>query len=100
MRTHTALVTLVASLTIAAAEDITVTTTKGRLRGERVDADMGQYYYAFKGVPYAKSPTKDLRFQVWAISPGPFEFNLFRYELAIFYNFIADRHVKQASIHF
>ena len=79
MRTHTALVTLVASLTIAAAEDITVTTTKGRLRGERVDADMGQYYYAFKGVPYAKSPTKDLRFQVWASSPGPFEFNLFRF---------------------
>merc|ERR1712227_483968 len=48
---------------MGAAEDITVTTTKGRLRGERVDADMGQYYYAFKGVPYAKSPTKDLRFQ-------------------------------------
>ena len=64
MRTHKALVTLVATLAITAAEDITVTTTKGRLRGERVDADMGQYYYAFKGVPYAKSPTKDLRFQV------------------------------------
>jgi len=63
MRTHKALVTLVATLAITAAEDITVTTTKGRLRGERVDADMGQYYYAFKGVPYAKSPTKDLRFQ-------------------------------------
>ena len=67
MRTHTALVTLVATLAITAAEDITVTTTKGRLRGERADADMGQYYYAFKGVPYAKSPTKDLRFQVWTI---------------------------------
>ncbi len=67
MRTHKALVTLAATLTIAAAEDITVTTTKGRLRGERVDADMGQYYYAFKGVPYAKSPTKDLRFQVWVM---------------------------------
>ena len=64
MRTHAALVTLAASLAISAAEDITVTTTRGRLRGERVDADMGQYYYAFKGVPYAKSPTKELRFQV------------------------------------
>ena len=77
MRTHTALVTLVATLAITAAEDITVTTTKGRLRGERVDADMGQYYYAFKGVPYAKSPTKDLRFQVWRIfSSFLFEFKM------------------------
>ena len=24
---------------------------------------MGQYYYAFKGVPYAKPPVKDLRFK-------------------------------------
>ena len=70
MRTHTALVTLAASLVISAAEDITVTTTRGRLRGERVDADMGQYYYAFKGVPYAKSPTKELRFQVFNIIYG------------------------------
>ena len=48
----------------ALAEDITVTTVRGKLRGERVDYDHGQYYYAFKGVPYAKPPVKDLRFKV------------------------------------
>ena len=65
MRTHTPLLlALATAASLARAEDVTVATTKGRLRGERVDADMGQYYYAFKGVPYAKPPVKELRFQV------------------------------------
>merc|ERR1719266_3085107 len=64
MRTHTPLLlALATAASLARAEDVTVATTKGRLRGERVDADMGQYYYAFKGVPYAKPPVKELRFQ-------------------------------------
>ena len=63
MRTHTPLLLALAA-GLARAEDVTVATTKGRIRGERVDADMGQYYYAFKGIPYAKPPVKELRFQV------------------------------------
>ena len=51
-------------VTLTLAEDVQVTINNGKLRGERVDADMGQYYYAFKGVPYAKAPVKELRFQV------------------------------------
>ena len=64
MRTHTPLLLALAAAALARAEDVTVATTKGRIRGERVDADMGQYYYAFKGIPYAKPPVKELRFQV------------------------------------
>lgn len=48
---------------LVAAEDVIVSTTKGKIQGERVDYDFGQYYYAFKGVPYAKPPVKDLRFK-------------------------------------
>ena len=64
MRTHTPLLLALAAAALARAEDVTVATSKGRIRGERVDADMGQYYYAFKGIPYAKPPVKELRFQV------------------------------------
>merc|ERR1719211_966540 len=63
MRTHTPLLLALAAAALARAEDVTVATSKGRIRGERVDADMGQYYYAFKGIPYAKPPVKELRFQ-------------------------------------
>ena len=51
-------------VTLTAAEDVMVNISKGKLKGERVDHDMGQYYYAFKGIPYAKAPVKELRFQV------------------------------------
>ena len=63
MRTHTPLLLALAAAALARAEDVTVATSKGRIRGERVDADMGQYYYAFKGIPYAKPPVKELRFK-------------------------------------
>ena len=57
--------TLLASLLVGiTAEDVTITLNKGKLKGERMDYDFGQYYYAFKGVPYAKPPVKELRFQV------------------------------------
>ena len=49
---------------LAAAEDITVKLSKGKLKGARLDYDHGQFYYAFKGVPYAKAPVKELRFKV------------------------------------
>ena len=45
-------------------EDITVNLNKGKLRGARLDYDFGQYYYAFKGIPYARPPVKELRFKV------------------------------------
>ena len=45
-------------------EDVTVSLSKGKLRGARLDYDFGQYYYAFKGIPYARPPVKELRFKV------------------------------------
>ena len=36
----------------------------GTLKGERVDGDMGEYYYAFKGIRYGEAPTGKLRFKV------------------------------------
>jgi len=45
------------------AEDVQVTISKGPIRGSRVDHDFGEYYYAFKGIPYAQPPVKDLRFK-------------------------------------
>ena len=45
-------------------EDIMVNLSKGKLRGARLDYDFGQYYYAFKGIPYARPPVKELRFKV------------------------------------
>ena len=29
-----------------------------------LDYEAGQYFYSFKGIPYAKPPVKGLRFQV------------------------------------
>jgi len=57
------LATILASVATTLAEDITVTLNKGKLRGARLDYDFGQYYYAFKGIPYARPPVKELRFK-------------------------------------
>jgi len=53
---------LLASL--ALAEDIVLKTQKGNVRGKRVDAEMGAYYYSFRGIRYAQAPTGKLRFKV------------------------------------
>ena len=50
--------------TVTWGEDVTVNLSKGKLRGARLDYDFGQYYYAFKGIPYARPPVKELRFKV------------------------------------
>ncbi len=48
----------------ALAEDVTIKTDKGVVKGVREDHEHGQYYYAFKGIRYAKPPTGNLRFKV------------------------------------
>ena len=53
---------LVASL--ACAEEITVKGDKGAIKGVRIDHDFGQYFYAFRGIRYAKAPVGKLRFKV------------------------------------
>lgn len=52
---------LVASL--ACAEEITVKGDKGAIKGVRIDHDFGQYFYAFRGIRYAKAPVGKLRFK-------------------------------------
>ena len=60
---HIICLALVASL--ALAEDVKVKTPKGVIKGTRIDHDFGQYFYAFRGVRYAKAPTDELRFMVF-----------------------------------
>ena len=59
---------LVASL--ACAEEITVKGEKGAIKGVRIDHDFGQYFYAFRGIRYAKAPVGKLRFKVRKILKG------------------------------
>merc|ERR1712013_729745 len=49
-------IVIAGTILLASAEDVTVMLNKGKLKGERMDYDFGQYYYAFKGIPYAKPP--------------------------------------------
>ena len=49
---------------LGSCEDVKVKTPKGVIKGTRVDHDFGQYYYAFRGIRYAKAPTEELRFMV------------------------------------
>merc|ERR1711972_1150747 len=57
------LLTLALLFSAVQGEDVTVNLSKGKLRGARLDYDFGQYYYAFKGIPYARPPVKELRFK-------------------------------------
>merc|ERR1712001_590985 len=56
-------IVLASVATVTWGEDVTVNLSKGKLRGARLDYDFGQYYYAFKGIPYARPPVKELRFK-------------------------------------
>jgi len=49
-------------LSLGSCEDVKVKSPKGVIKGTRVDHDFGQYYYAFRGIRYAKAPTDELRF--------------------------------------
>lgn len=46
------------------AEDVEVTVEQGVLNGEIVTSVLGESYYSFKGIPYAKPPVGALRFKV------------------------------------
>lgn len=54
--------------TLAMGEDIVLKIQKGNVRGKRVDGDLGQYYYSFRGMRYAQAPTEKLRFKVGIFS--------------------------------
>lgn len=43
---------------------VKVRISDGILEGEKVNNQYGGTYYSFKGIPYAKPPLGDLRFQV------------------------------------
>jgi len=49
--------------TLAYAEEMTVQSHKGAVKGVRIDHDFGQYYYSFRGIRYAKAPVGKLRFK-------------------------------------
>ena len=53
--------------TVAFAEEVSVKTDKGSVKGIRQDHDFGQYYYSFRGIRYAQTPTGKLRFKVLLI---------------------------------
>jgi len=55
--------TLVLLATVAFAEEVSVKTDKGSVKGIRQDHDFGQYYYSFRGIRYAQTPTGKLRFK-------------------------------------
>lgn len=46
-----------------------VKTTGGQVRGERLSCGLFCNYFSFKGIPYGKNPTGDLRFR----APEPHE---------------------------
>lgn len=45
------------------ADDALVTTSNGPIRGEYYESNITSYYQ-FLGIPYAKPPVDDLRFEV------------------------------------
>jgi len=48
---------------VVVGEEVGVNTSKGRILGYREDLEDGESYYAFKGIPYAQPPVKELRFK-------------------------------------
>lgn len=46
-----------------------IETMNGPVRGQNAETLFdGKKYYSYRGIPYAKAPTGDLRFKVWRLS--------------------------------
>jgi len=58
--------------TLAFAEEMSVQSKNGAIKGVRIDHDFGQYYYAFRGIRYAKAPVGKLRFKA-PVEVEPYE---------------------------
>lgn len=65
-------------------QGIVIKTENGKIKG-RIDytVEKNKTYYAFQGIPYAKSPIGDLRFQV--------NLNIHQHTYLKFFNFQASR---------
>jgi len=59
-------------VSLACAEELTVKGEKGVIKGVRIDHDFGQYFYAFRGIRYAKAPVGKLRFKA-PVEVEPYE---------------------------
>ena len=55
---------LALSLVAAVLADDLVVLKQGQLKGHRLTTRKGREIFAFQGIPYAKPPVGDLRFQV------------------------------------
>lgn len=51
-------------LQLQAAEDLIITLPSGKIEGLSKKTSAGKAYRAFQGIPFGKSPTGNLRFQV------------------------------------
>ena len=69
------------SASALASEEVVIKTSKGEVRGVRVDSDKGFYYYSFRGIRYAQPPVKELRFKVSYI------YNTYSYVWHITFNY-------------
>ena len=46
------------------SQSVVIQTTNGQIRGAEKTTRLGRKHYAFLGIPYAKPPVGDLRFEV------------------------------------
>lgn len=53
-----------ASINMENGEQVIISTNQGKVRGLVQNDFFGNKYYSFRGIPYAKPPINELRFQV------------------------------------
>ncbi len=58
------IVALAFYIIINSSENIEITVEQGKLKGKVFESRNGTKYYGFLGIPYAKPPVGDLRFEV------------------------------------
>lgn len=64
MRTLVVVLQLAIFCAASSIPDPTVEISDGPVRGKAEFSRLGKAYLAFKGIPYAKPPVKELRFKV------------------------------------